>query len=371
MFVLLLIFLLTWNPSSTLNYFNTRSVLEDISGPFSERVIIKIDDDGNVISGRSGGECYGDIPLKSEQPTDFLDMVNFMEFVQATTAGTPRSEEFMNYYHLATASMDHGNTYMAQEHMARALRAVESRDQIKWDAKALFEKFRETMGDQKFKELLHLDRRVLMAFVIDTSSSMANDITQVKQYIRQLVNEQEKAGVSAQYSVTTFADPDVFGPEVFQTKENLMRKLESLTPSIGGDCEEKTCDGIMKAIHNSEFYTTRNSAMYVFTDASSKGCGNMVENIIRLLAYLKASAFFILFGSCKPNIIDNHFVTIGQRSGGFTLLIQENGIYNITDTVNGAFDKDTLVCGENSDDTRSINRATAGRIQDEKGRGAN
>ena len=46
-----------------------------------------------------------------------------------------------------------------------------------------------------------------MAFVIDTSSSMANDMAQVKQYILELVLEQERAGVKAEYTVTTFADP--------------------------------------------------------------------------------------------------------------------------------------------------------------------
>ena len=49
-----------------------------------------------------------------------------------------------------------------------------------------------------------------MAFVIDTSSSMADDMAQVKSYIRELILEQEKSGVQADYTVTTFADPCKF-----------------------------------------------------------------------------------------------------------------------------------------------------------------
>ena len=45
-----------------------------------------------------------------------------------------------------------------------------------------------------------------MAFVIDTSSSMKNDMGKVREYIKQLMLEQKKAGVDAEFIVTTFAD---------------------------------------------------------------------------------------------------------------------------------------------------------------------
>ena len=45
-----------------------------------------------------------------------------------------------------------------------------------------------------------------MAFVIDTSSSMQNDMGKVREYIKQLMLEQKKAGVDAEFIVTTFAD---------------------------------------------------------------------------------------------------------------------------------------------------------------------
>lgn len=343
-----------WITSSTLDFSSTRSMLEDVSSPYK------------IIDGRLGAECYGEKSgdeVTSEQSTDFLDMVNFMEYVQATTAGIPKSENFMKYYNLAEASMEHGNIYMAQEHMARATRAVETSGRKKrsteiespWTAAALFHQFRTTMGEEKFKQLLHLKRRVVMSFVIDTSSSMANDIAQVREYIHLLIIEQENSGVQVEYSVTTFADPLAHNAESFRTKGELIKKLNSLVPSIGGDCEEKTCSGIKKAIFSSSsFWTVHNTAMYIFTDASSKDCTREYMTISRVLHVFKASAFFILFGSCKPDSIDRHYVSIAQKSGGFVLLIKNTGIYNITDTVNGAYDKDALVYGEESDNTRSV-----------------
>ena len=37
------------------------------------------------------------------------------------------------------------------------------------------------MGDDAFNDLLHLTKRVVLAFVIDTSSSMENDMGHVKE----------------------------------------------------------------------------------------------------------------------------------------------------------------------------------------------
>ena len=45
-----------------------------------------------------------------------------------------------------------------------------------------------------------------MAFVIDTSGSMANDMDHVKRYIRSLLVEQARSGVPATYVVTPFAE---------------------------------------------------------------------------------------------------------------------------------------------------------------------
>ncbi len=53
-----------------------------------------------------------------------------------------------------------------------------------------------------------------MAFVIDTSSSMENDMGHVREYINQLVVEQERSGADAVYVVTTFADPNIGRSEV-------------------------------------------------------------------------------------------------------------------------------------------------------------
>ncbi|KAL5252819.1 hypothetical protein ACHWQZ_G015553 [Mnemiopsis leidyi] len=341
----------------------TRSTLENIAFPFSEQFVTM--ENGTSYMGRQGTLCYGDeldnVPTSTTPKTNnFLDMVNFMEFIQQTNSGDAAKTDASNYYKVAEAAMTRGNTFVAQENMARALGAIASYNRRKrrntedgsWSASDLFDQLRNSVGEEKFKEVLHLNKKVTMAFVIDTSSSMQNDMGKVREYIKQLMLEQKKAGVDAEFIVTTFAD-DPADIRMFSKSQEVMDYIGSLSPTVGGDCEERTCYGILYTIYRSNFMRVRNSAMYVFTDATSKDCARYSSTISRNLVYLKAPVFFILFDSCKPTI-DNHYVQMAYKTGGFSLLLKESGVYNITDTVNGAFDKDALICGEESDNALSV-----------------
>jgi len=105
-------------------------------------------------------------------------------------------------------------------------------------------------------------------------------------------------------------------------------------------------------MYNAHFIRKGNAAMYIFTDAGSKDCERLSYNIIRSFQFCKASAFFILFDSCRTNI-DPHYAQIAQRTGGFCLLVRDKAVYNITDTVNGAFESSSLVVGEDTYETNS------------------
>ena len=54
--------------------------------------------------------------------------------------------------------------------------------------------------------LLHHNFQAVFAFVIDTSSSMANDMNYVRQYIEQILIEQTNSGIKATYIVGTYAE---------------------------------------------------------------------------------------------------------------------------------------------------------------------
>ena len=48
--------------------------------------------------------------------------------------------------------------------------------------------------------------QITIAFVIDISSSMQDDMDNVRLYISKLVEEKQRSGVEAEFIVTTFAD---------------------------------------------------------------------------------------------------------------------------------------------------------------------
>jgi len=318
-------------------------------------------------------ESTSNVVESTPEENGFLDMANFLEYVQLTTISENSREDAIKFFNVSTAAFEFGSYLVAQEGFGRAVSALENfhsnrkrsatefgsyhnqpeRDPIDiWDPADLFLEFKKTMGTPSFNQLLHLKRKVTMAFVIDSSSSMANDMGHVRKYISQLLVEQETSGADAVYIVTTFADPSIGNTRVFHTKDRLMDHLDNLESKVGGDCEEKTCLGMLRAMYHPQFIRKGNAAMYIFTDAGSKDCERLSYNIIRSFQFCKASAFFILFDSCRKTI-DPHYAQIAQRTGGFCLLVRDKAVYNITDTVNGAFESSSLVVGEDTYETNS------------------
>lgn len=229
-------------------------------------------------------------------------------------------------------------------------------------AENIFNEFRNEMGDQEFDQLLHLNKKVLtMAFVIDVSGSdtIENNMDRVREYINQLIVEQEKSETNVVYMVTTFGGPTTeVTTKVFRNKIKLKNYLNNLESRVEGDCVERTCYSMLRTLYKADFTKTRNAAMYIFTDARSKQCDRLASNIIRSFQFAKASAFFIHFDSCIPvsceshysywsnmNFIDPIYVRIAQNTGGFSLLVRDNAVYNVSNSDTGVFESDDLVCG--------------------------
>lgn len=303
--------------------------------------------------------------FKDEKENNFLTFMNLIGYMQSSDLpGTSSQiEDAVRYFNVSMAAMEYGNQVVAQENVGRSLSILETirrrkkRDvddnESSWDSKNLFEDLRQKFGDDTYLEMLHMKKRVTIAFVIDTSDSMSDDMNKVKHYISQLMTEQMKQNHPVTYIVAPFADPKIGRPVSYRTAQQVTTYLNSLESKVGGDCEEKTCYGIIRAMAHPQFLRHKNTIVYVFTDADSKDCGMQSDAIIRNLNRCKVTVNFILFDSCKPTV-DKYYVEIARKTGGFCLMVKETGVYNITDTVNGAFQSDALICGEHSDDSNSV-----------------
>ena len=129
--------------------------------------------------GRSShiSQCYtGNSPSDTNEnyvPVDnsFLDMANFMEYVQMTHIPESTVSQAINFFNVSVAAFDFGNLIVAQENFARACSVLENsnkrsrarrdvRPEPQYSAADLFEEMKYRLGNANFKKFLHLEREV-------------------------------------------------------------------------------------------------------------------------------------------------------------------------------------------------------------------
>ena len=260
-------------------------------------------------------------------------------------------------------AMEAGNLAVAQENMARALSILQTKERTRkkrstdnendWSPNALFEKLKASLGDEGFKELLHINNKITVAFVIDTSKSMLNDMKQVNAYIDTILNEHVQSSKGVNYLVTTFSEPQTEKTRKFATAAEVRKYVRNIETANGYDCQERTCAGIFGALTKPVFSRYKNSVLHVFTDASSKDCYLQSDTIQRQFATLQATANFVLFDTCN-RVIDKEYISIARATGGFCYLVKDAGVYDMLRSKNGDYYTDTRIFGEYSDDSNSV-----------------
>ena len=131
--------------------------------------------------GRSGQWCNKDSSSSDDdqeapkEENTFLDMANFLEYVQLTDIRENSREDAIKFFNVSTAAFEFGSNLVAQESFGRAVNALQKyrsrtkRDAVEqtprdvidiWDPADLFTEFRRTMGTHSFNQLLHLKKKV-------------------------------------------------------------------------------------------------------------------------------------------------------------------------------------------------------------------
>ncbi|XP_061187323.1 von Willebrand factor A domain-containing protein 7-like [Saccostrea echinata] len=129
------------------------------------------------------------------------------------------------------------------------------------------------LGPQLFKEVLHIKSKkevvkTSLAFVIDVTGSMKNDIEQVKEGTIKLVEESKNSiYVPEKYILVTFSDPEnLTTAQETKNWNEMITMLDNLTVYGGKDCPEYAMSGILTAINMSN----PGSKIIVCTDADPK-----------------------------------------------------------------------------------------------------
>ncbi|VDM48587.1 unnamed protein product [Toxocara canis] len=125
-----------------------------------------------------------------------------------------------------------------------------------------------------------------LTFVFDTTGSMNDDLIQVQDGARKILDTvlRQREKLIYNYVYVPFHDPRV-GPVFATTDSNaFQRHLNSVHVVGGGDCPEMTLSGIQLALETA----LPSSFIYVFTDARSKDY-HLEDQILNLIQEKQSS----------------------------------------------------------------------------------
>lgn len=153
----------------------------------------------------------------------------------------------------------------------------------------------------QFKKMLLKKQRTTL-FVIDDTSSMSDDIAQVKVRVNHMLDELIASDEAPTLGLVTFKD-SVTNHGLTCDIENLRSKINSLSVSGGGDCEEASNQALLRTIEDFFPITrrydikSRGGNIILATDASAKNpLLGLNVRIQALLAGVKINS--ILTGDC-------------------------------------------------------------------------
>uniref|UniRef100_UPI00358EB2F4 von Willebrand factor A domain-containing protein 7-like n=1 Tax=Myxine glutinosa TaxID=7769 RepID=UPI00358EB2F4 len=151
----------------------------------------------------------------------------------------------------------------------------------------------ESVGEFMFRTLFSMNGYSL-AFVIDVSASMGDDIEAIRNTCFDILDKHKNSlNAPFNYILVPFNDPDV-GP-VMETKNVSVLKaaIDDLKPDGGGDCPEMALTGLELALKNS----LPRSHIFVFSDASAKD-EEKRDSVNTLTEQTKSKIGFYLTGTC-------------------------------------------------------------------------
>uniref|UniRef100_A0A1A8RPC7 von Willebrand factor A domain containing 7 n=1 Tax=Nothobranchius rachovii TaxID=451742 RepID=A0A1A8RPC7_9TELE len=154
----------------------------------------------------------------------------------------------------------------------------------------LLEDIRSAAGDQDFLRMMGIARSSVLAFVIDTTGSMSDDIEEARSVVYEIIDS--KNGTQdepSEYILVPFNDPD-FGPLIRTTDPNKMKsEISKLKAHDGGDIPEMCLSGLQLALTGAP----SSSYIYVFTDAIAKDIA-LKDTIKALIRSTKSTVSFLM-----------------------------------------------------------------------------
>ncbi|XP_051993059.1 von Willebrand factor A domain-containing protein 7-like [Xyrauchen texanus] len=154
----------------------------------------------------------------------------------------------------------------------------------------VLEDIRLATNNTAFLRLMGLSQTSVMAFVIDTTASMSDDIAEAKRVSFSIIDSRKGTSEEpSEYILVAFNDPG-FGPLIRTENADIFKeKMNSLTASGGGDAPEMCLSGLLLALAGAP----PSSNIFVFTDAAAKD-SELKSTIEALIESTKSTVNFML-----------------------------------------------------------------------------
>lgn len=194
---------------------------------------------------------------------------------------------------------------------------------------------RDAAGNEDYLRLMGIARSSVLVFVIDTTGSMSDDITEARRVVYNIIDT--KKGTQdepSEYILVPFNDPD-FGPLVRTIDPNVMKnEISKLKANGGGDEPEMCLSGLQLALTKAP----ESSHVYVFTDAEAKDLA-LKDTISALISRTKSKVSFLMTGSGRSRRalpVRAKFDTyreLALASGGQAILVSKANLPQATDII--------------------------------------
>ncbi|KAM7306032.1 hypothetical protein ISCGN_015928 [Ixodes scapularis] len=173
---------------------------------------------------------------------------------------------------------------------------------------------------------------VSLAFVLDVTGSMHDDLVQVADGLKGIldVTLSRKDALFYSYVLVPFHDPVVGPAYVTRDPEEFQQRLENLTVSGGGDCPEMALTAVREALRLS----LPSSYVYVFTDASSKDF-HLLDQVLDLVQRKGSQVVFVTTGDCGDTSQPGYraFERIAATSSGQVFHLNKSDVSEVLDFV--------------------------------------
>lgn len=198
----------------------------------------------------------------------------------------------------------------------------------------ILDKIKNEIGDTKFNQLMAYDGGVTLAFALDTTGSMSDDIKQAKDIVKGIVTY--KRTFLVDYVLSPFNDPishKYHGPLTYmeETREaQFLELIKNVKHADGGDCDELAITGIQEIFSAPLQYQ---SPIYVLTDAGAKDATDEKIEILKelMFSYQSPVNFFLSTrGGClQPKHIEL-YKSLADYIGGQVLFFSNKNHIGLT-----------------------------------------